>query len=229
MGRRWGYARVSTDDQTTALQVDALKAAGVPAGNIIEEKVSGAAKARPAFQALLSRLEPGDELVVWKVDRLGRNTLDALQTAERLRGAGIHLFVTTLGADLTGSAGRLVFGLMAQIAEFERELIRERVHAGLRAAQARGATLGRRHRLTEHQRREAARVIAEGKTYAEAAALFGVGRSVVFRAVREISAKDGAQASSGRREGHMGRSAKGVLATVSSSLRSDYRLSPHGR
>ena len=138
MGRRWGYARVSTDDQTTALQVDALRAAGVPAENIIEETVSGAAKVRPVFQALLGRLEPGDELVVWKVDRLGRNTLDALQTAERLRAVGIGLVITTLGVDITKEAGRLVFGLMAQIAEFERGLIRERVNAGLKAAKARG-------------------------------------------------------------------------------------------
>ena len=123
--------------------------------------------------------------MVWKVDQLGRSTLDALQAAKRLDEAGVRIVITTLGADLKTPAGRLVFGVLAQIAEFERELTRERIHAGLQAAQARGATLGRCHRLTQHQRREAARVIAEGKTYAEAAALFRVGRSVVFRAARE--------------------------------------------
>ena len=189
MGRRWGYARVSTDDQTTALQVDVLKAAGVPAENIVEERVSGAAKVRPAFHRLLARLEPGDELVVWKVDRLGRNTLDALQTAEQLREAGVGLVITTLGVDITKEAGRLVFGLMAQIAEFERGLIRERVNAGLRAARARGQALGRKPRLTPHQRREAARMAAEGKSYAQIAATLGVGRSIAFRAVREVNAK----------------------------------------
>jgi putative DNA-invertase from lambdoid prophage Rac len=194
MGRRWGYARVSTDDQATALQVDALKAAGVPAENIIEEKVSGAAKVRPAFQALLGRLEPGDELVVWKVDRLGRNTLDALQTAERLRAVGIGLVITTLGVDITKEAGRLVFGLMAQIAEFERGLIRERVNAGLKAAKARGQALGRKPRLTQHQRKEAARMAAEGRSYAEIAATLGVARSIAFRAVKAVNATQAAQA-----------------------------------
>jgi len=194
MGRKWGYARVSTDDQTTALQVGALKAAGVPAENIIEEKVSGAAKVRPAFHRLLARLEPGDELAVWKVDRLGRNTLDALQTAEKLREAGIGLTITTLGVDTAKEAGRLVFGLMAQIAEFERGLIRERVNAGLQAAKARGQVLGRKPRLTPHQRKEAARMAAEGKSYAEIAATLGVARSIAFRAVQGMNATQAAKA-----------------------------------
>jgi len=194
MGRRWGYARVSTDDQTTALQVDALQAAGVLAENIIEETVSGAAQVRPAFHKLLGRLEPGDELVVWKVDRLGRNTLDALQAAERLRAAGIGLVITTLGVDITKEAGRLVFGLMAQIAEFERGLIRERVNAGLKAAKARGQALGRKPRLTQHQRKEAARMAAEGRSYAEIAATLGVARSIAFRAVKAVNATQAAQA-----------------------------------
>ncbi|HJS87541.1 MAG TPA: recombinase family protein [Acetobacteraceae bacterium] len=194
MGRKWGYARVSTDDQATALQVDALKAAGVPEGNIVEERISGAAKVRPAFHKLLGRLEPGDELVVWKVDRLGRNTLDALQTAERLRESGIGLVITTLGVDITKEAGRLVFGLMAQIAEFERGLIRERVNAGLRAAKARGQALGRKPRLTPHQRKEAARMAAEGKSYAQIAATLGVARSIAFRAVQAVNATQAAQA-----------------------------------
>jgi DNA invertase Pin-like site-specific DNA recombinase len=191
MAQVWGYARVSTEDQNPTLQIDALVGAGVPRGQVVVEKASGAAKVRPLFAKLIERLGAGDTLVVWKVDRLGRSTLDALQTAKRLDEAGVRVVITTLGADLKTPAGRLVFGVLAQIAEFERELIRERIHAGLRAAQARGARLGRRHRLNEHQRREAARMIAEGKTYAEAAAMFGVGRSVIFRAAREISAEGG--------------------------------------
>ena len=101
----------------------------------------------------------------------------------------------------TTPGGRLTFHIFAAVGQFERDLIQSRIDAGLKAARARGQVLGRRPRLTLHQRREAARMIAEGKSYAEAAVTLGVGRSVVFRAVREISAKEGAQASSGQREG----------------------------
>jgi tetratricopeptide (TPR) repeat protein len=88
MGHRWGYARVSTDDQTTALQVDALRAAGVPAEHIVEERVSGAAKVRPTFQALLGRLEPGDELVVWKVALDPKNASPHYNLGNVLRDMG---------------------------------------------------------------------------------------------------------------------------------------------
>ena len=189
MAEVWGYARISTDDQNPASQVDALLAAGVPAGRVVVETVSGAAKVRPLFAELAGRLGAGDTLMVWKVDRLGRNTLDALQTAKRLDEAGVRVVITTLGVDLKSPAGRLVFGVMAQIAEFERELIRERVNAGLRAARARGKALGRPHSLTPHQAREAARMVAEGKSLGEAAATLGVGKSIVFRAVRAASAR----------------------------------------
>jgi len=182
----WGYARVSTEDQNPALQVDALVAAGVPAGQVVVEKVSGAAKVRPRFAELLDRLGEGDTLMVWKVDRLGRSTLDALATAKRLDEAGVRIVITTLGVDLRTPAGKLVFGVLAQIAEFERELTVERVKAGLTAAKARGEALGRRRRLTSHQRREAARLVDEGRSYGEIAELLGVGRTVVWRAVREV-------------------------------------------
>jgi DNA invertase Pin-like site-specific DNA recombinase len=189
MGQTWGYCRVSTEDQNPALQVDALIAAGVPADHIVVERVSGAAKVRPEFAKLIDRLGDGDTLMVWKVDRLGRNTLDALQAAKRLDEAGVRIVITTLGADLKTPAGKLVFGVMAQIAEFERELIRERVNAGLKAAKARGKALGRQHKLSPHQGREAAKMIADGKSYAEAAAILGVHRSIVYRAVQAANAK----------------------------------------
>lgn len=189
MAQMFGYGRVSTSDQDTGLQVDALTAAGVPAGNIVCETVSGAAAHKPKLAALLDRLQAGDTLVVWKVDRLGRSTVDALQTAERLNKAGVRVVITTLGVDMSTPAGRLVFGVLAQIAEFERELICERTSAGLAAAKARGATLGRRHSLTAHQRKEAARmVLAEGKSLGEVAAVLGCGRTIIHRAVNEAKA-----------------------------------------
>src|ERR1700760_2700607 len=185
MGQIWGYARVSTEDQELGLQIVALRMAGVPDANIVQEKASGKTGSdRPLYAALLARLEDGDRLVVWKVDRLGRSTLDALQTAKDLDARGVHIVITTLGIDLKTPGGRLVFGMMAQIAEFERELIRERVTAGIAAAKSRGVTFGRRRTLRPNQRAEAVRMhIEEGKSIGQIAALFGCGRTVVHRAI----------------------------------------------
>jgi DNA invertase Pin-like site-specific DNA recombinase len=186
MAQTYGYARVSSEDQELGLQVSALREAGVPEANIVQEKASGKAGSdRPLYEALLDRLRDGDKLVVWKVDRLGRSTLDALRTAQDLDARGVHIVITTLGIDLKTNGGRLVFGMMAQIAEFERELIRERVKAGMIEAKKRGQHMGRRHTLTPHQRAEAARMHAQGKSLGEIAALFGVGRTVIHRAVHQ--------------------------------------------
>ena len=187
MGTTWGYARVSTEDQELGLQISALRAAGVPDANIVQERASGKAGCdRPLYAALLRRLGDGDRLVVWKVDRLGRSTLDALSTAKHLDGLGVHIVITTLGIDLKTPGGRLVFGMMAQIAEFERELIRERVIAGMAEAKKRGQHLGRRHTLRPNQRAEAARLhLVEGKSIGAIAALLGCGRTVVHRAIKD--------------------------------------------
>ena len=179
----WGYARVSREDQQLALQLDALQAAGVPETNIVQEKESGAGR-RPAFDALLRKLNSGDSLIAWKVDRLGRDALAALTVARDLDHRGVRIVITTLGVDSSTPAGRMVFGVLAQLAEFERATLIERTNAGLAAARKRGAHLGRRFRLSPHQQKEARRMRAEeGKTYAQLAALFRVSRSVVWRAV----------------------------------------------
>jgi putative DNA-invertase from lambdoid prophage Rac len=164
-----------------------LGAAGVPEDRIIQEKASGKAGAdRPLYAALLGRLQDGDKLVVWKVDRLGRSTLDALQTAKDLDERGVHIVITTLGIDLKTPGGRLVFGMMCQISEFERELIRERVKAGMADAKARGVHTGRKNTLRPNQRAEAARLhLHEGKSLGEIASLFGCGRTVIYRAVQD--------------------------------------------
>ena len=178
----WGYARVSREDQQLALQLDALQAAGVPATNIMQEKESGV-RQRPVFDALLRKLSTGDSLVAWKVDRLGRDALAALAAARDLDARGVRIVITTLGVDSSTPAGRMVFGVLAQLAEFERATLIERTNAGLAAARKRGTHLGRRFRLTPHQQKEARRMRAEeGKTYAQLAALFRVSRSVVWRA-----------------------------------------------
>ena len=184
MGEVWGYARVSTEDQDLGLQVSALREAGVPENHIVQEKASGKKGSdRPLYAALLAKLKAGDKLIVWKVDRLGRSTINALQVVEDLKDRGVHIVITTLGVDLATPAGKLVFGVLAQIAEFEREQIRERVIAGMAEAKRRGDHVGRKHTLKPHQRAEAARMHAEGKSLGEIAALFGCGRTVVHRAV----------------------------------------------
>jgi DNA invertase Pin-like site-specific DNA recombinase len=185
MGTTWGYARVSAEDQELGLQITALRTAGVPEANIVQEKASGKAGSdRPFYAALLERLKDGDRLVVWKVDRLGRSTLESLNTARDLDERGVHIVITTLGIDLKTPVGRLVFGMMVQIAEFERELIRERVKAGMADAKKRGVHTGRKHTLRPHQRAEAARLHnEEGKSLGNIAALFGCGRTVVYRAI----------------------------------------------
>jgi putative DNA-invertase from lambdoid prophage Rac len=186
MAQVYGYARVSTEDQELGPQVTALRAAGVPDGNIVQETASGKAGAdRPLYAALLARLQAGDSLVVWKVARLGRSTLDALRAAEDLDARGVHIVITTLGIDLKTPAGRLVFGMMCQIAEFERELIRERVTAGMAEAKRRGTLIGRRHTLAPHQRAEAARMhLVDGKSLGAIAKHFNCGRTVVHRAIK---------------------------------------------
>jgi DNA invertase Pin-like site-specific DNA recombinase len=133
------------------------------------------------------QLRDGDTLMVWKVDRLGRSTIDALQTAERLTKAGVRIIVTTLGVDLHTPGGRLVFGVLSQIAEFEREQILERVNDGI-AARAGKKAMGRPRSLNAHQRREAARLIGEGSSYGKVAALFGTSRSVIWDTVAKLRA-----------------------------------------
>jgi DNA invertase Pin-like site-specific DNA recombinase len=190
IGQIWGYARVSTEDQELGLQITtALREAGVPEKHIVREKASGKTGSdRPLYAKLLEKLNDGDRLVVWKVDRLGRSTLDALQTAKALDARGVSIVITTLGIDLKTPSGRLVFGVMSQIAEFEHTLIRERVIAGMADAKARGKHVGRRHTLKPSQRAEAARLhLEEGKSLGAIADMFGCGRSIVFRAVKGAS------------------------------------------
>src|SRR5215216_8164808 len=130
-----GYARVSTDDQTLALQLDALQAAGCKV--IHEDRRSGAAANRPGLKAALAACQSGDVLHVWKLDRLGRSMSELISIIDDLKGRGVGLKVLTgegAAIDTTRPEGRLIFGVFAAFSEFERELIRERTKAGIRAA-----------------------------------------------------------------------------------------------
>lgn len=141
-GRKIGYVRVSDADQSEALQIDALTAAGcdVIYGDL---GVSGATIQRRSLDTLLRDLTQGDVLVVWKLDRLSRSTLHLLQLLEDLRQNGVDFIALTQGIDTTTAIGRMLFGHLAVFAEFEREQIRERTRAGMAAARARGVHIGR--------------------------------------------------------------------------------------
>lgn len=138
-----GYARVSTDDQSLDLQIDALRAAGCE--KIYEEKVSGAAKDRPQLDNLLVEiLRVGDTLTVWRLDRLGRSLPHLVKTVEDLKSRGIGFESLQERIETETASGRLVFHVFAALADFERNIIQERTRAGLAAARARGRTGGRK-------------------------------------------------------------------------------------
>ncbi len=185
MGRLLGYARVSTDDQDLGLQLDALRAAGVSEENLFTDHgVSGAQATRPGLDRLLAAAAPTDTIVCWRLDRLGRSVAHLANLAEDLKSRGVGLRSITDGVDTSTAIGRLLYGLLSTLAEFERETIRERVKAGMQAARKRGVSVGRRRALTTAQAEHARALRAEGRSCAEVAALLGVDRTTVWRVTR---------------------------------------------
>jgi|WetSurMetagenome_2_1015567.scaffolds.fasta_scaffold99169_1 DNA invertase Pin-like site-specific DNA recombinase len=164
-----GYTRVSKSDgsQTTNLQQDALIAAGVTADHIYEDRASGRLDARPGLDAMLKAIREGDTLVIWKLDRLGRNLRHLVNTIYDLTTRGIGLKVLTghgASIDTTTPAGKLVFGIFAALAEFERELISERTKAGLASARARGRKGGAPFKMTTARLRLAMAAMGQSET-----------------------------------------------------------------
>ena len=150
------YARVSKADgsQTLDLQIDALLKEGVDSNHVYQDFASGKLDARPGLEACLKALRSGDTLIVWKLDRLGRNLKHLVNVIQNLSEHGISFKVITgqgANIDTATASGKLIFGIFAALAEFERELIRERTIAGLSAARARGRLGGRRFQLTKSQ------------------------------------------------------------------------------
>ncbi|RCW70100.1 recombinase family protein [Pseudorhodoferax soli] len=187
MSRVFAYCRVSTSDQTTENQLQEIAAAGfaIQASRAITETVSGsvAASERPGFGKLLDKMEAGDMLVVTKLDRLGRNAMDVRGTVEALGGLGIRVHCLALGGmDLCSPAGRMTMGVIAAVAEFERDLLIERTQAGLTRAKAEGKTLGRPSSLTSAQVREVREGIARGQTVAALARAMNTSRQTIMRA-----------------------------------------------
>lgn len=180
VGHLLGYARVSTTDQDAALQLDALTAAGCH--RVFVDTLSGSLERRPELDKLIDQLRPGDTVVVWRLDRLSRSIrhlIDQLQVLAD-RGVGFRSLQETI--DTTTPGGRLVFHVFAALAEFERDLIRERTTAGLQAARARGRHGGRPPRLSADQVKAARRMYEQqDMTVTQIGKVLGVSRTTIYR------------------------------------------------
>lgn len=154
-----GYARVSTDDQNTDLQIDALKQAGCE--KIFVEKASGAQRERPELKNALEYMREGDCLIVWKLDRLARSLKQLIETIEVLEGSGRGFKSITESIDTTTAGGKLIFHIFGALAEFERSMIKERTKAGLKAAKARGKIGGRPKALRDEDIQMAKTLLAD--------------------------------------------------------------------
>ena len=176
----YGYARVSTDNQTLESQIEALRAAG--ADRVFQEKVSGAKADRKELKRVLARLAEGDVLMITRLDRLARSTRDLLNILDSAAkvGAGFRS-LTEAWADTTTPQGRLVTTIMAGFAEFERSLILARTSEGISRAKARGVKLGRPFRMTHHQRQEALARKAAGEAIRGIARSYDVSPSTISR------------------------------------------------
>lgn len=176
-----GYARVSTDEQDPAAQIDALRAAGCDP--IFVERSSGATMRRPEWQACNRGLGRGDTLTVVRIDRLGRSLADLVSTLDDLAARGVHFRSLTEGIDTSTPLGRMFYQLAGAFAEYERALIRERTCAGIDAARAAGRRIGRPPALTNEQRALARRLRSQGEGVAAIARLLKVSPSTVRRAL----------------------------------------------
>ena len=179
-GIRLGYTRVSTVTQTLEQQNAALEAAGVT--KTFSDVMSGARDDRPGLAALMEYVRAGDTVVVWKLDRLGRNMLHILQTVKKLTDGGVTLVSTSDGIDSSTPAGRMMIGVLGSLAEYERELIKERTALKRAASRANGTKFGRPRKVgdTEHIA-TARRMKADGHTARAIAKYLGVSRATLYR------------------------------------------------
>jgi DNA invertase Pin-like site-specific DNA recombinase len=183
---KYGYARVSTDEQNPAMQLADLKKAGC--AKLFKDEVTGAHVNRPALTRCLRTLQPGDTLIVWKLDRLGRSLRDLITMLDGFKQDGIKFLSLTEAIDTTTPTGRAMWQMIGVLAELERSLIIERTHAGVKAAQRRGVKFGRKLKLTADRLATARKLIDDGKTPTQAAKIMGVSRATVYRALRREEA-----------------------------------------
>lgn len=184
--RLLGYTRVSTASQDAQLQLDALVDSGVQKRDVFADVTSGSRTAieRPGMKRLLDYVEPGDTVVVWRIDRLGRSLVDVLNTVNLLRDKGVKIQSLSDGIDPETTSGRLMLGMLATLAEYERELITERVNAGIAAAKQSGTRFGRPpvDPAVIAEKLDIARdARAKGRTAEEAARLVGWSRATLYR------------------------------------------------
>jgi len=177
----FGYARVSTLDQDPTLQLDALAAAGC--AKVFEDRASGARADRLGLQRALDYVHDGDVLIVWKLDRLGRSLPHLIETVSILEKRGVGFRSPTEAIDTTRPGGRLIFHVFGALGQFERDLIRERTRAGLKAAAARRRRGGRKPVITVDKLRRARGLITMGLTVREAAARLRIGKTTLYEAL----------------------------------------------
>lgn len=196
MGELIGYARVSTADQDAAMQIDALKAARCWKV-FVDTNASGALAERVELAKLMEQIRPGDTLTVWRLDRLGRSIGHLIETLTDLSAKDIGFRSLTENIDTTTSGGRLVFHIFAALAEFERDLIRERTRAGLAAARARGRIGGRPRTLSAAQIKTAKAMYAQqDMTVEQIGEVLGVSRSTIYRILSQQTPRRPASARS---------------------------------
>lgn len=176
-----GYARVSTFDQDPQMQIDALVDAGVDSRHLYEERISGSTIQRTKLKEVLEFVKDGDILVVWKLDRLGRSLQDLIHIVKDLKDRGVGFKSLTEGIDTTNSGGMLIFHIFGSLAQFERELIRERTLAGLEAAKRQGRKGGRPRSLNEEQLETMKDLIKKGKGVSYIARSLNTSRYTVYR------------------------------------------------
>ncbi|MBF5060046.1 recombinase family protein [Candidatus Neptunochlamydia vexilliferae] len=181
-----GYARVSTFDQNPQMQIDALIQEGIDSRHLFEEKTSGSTLNRPKLKEALDFLKAGDILVVWKLDRLGRSLQDLIQIIQELKKREIGFKSLTEGIDTTSPGGMLIFHIFGSLAEFGRELIRERTLAGLESARRQGRKGGRPKSLNDEQRETLKELIEQGRGVSYIARTLNTSRFTIYREKKSL-------------------------------------------
>ena len=178
---KYGYARISTEDQNAAMQHTALRQAGCK--TIFTDELSGAMTKRPALLRCLKKLERGDTLTVWKLDRLGRSLRDLIAMLDDLKKRGVKFRSLTEAIDTETPTGRVMWQMIGMMAEYEHTLISERTRAGVKDAKKRGVKFGRKKKLGPAQVTKARKLIEAGERVEDVAALWNVGRTTLYRAL----------------------------------------------
>jgi DNA invertase Pin-like site-specific DNA recombinase len=183
---KYGYSRVSTEDQNLAMQLAALKKAGCK--TVFKDEVTGAHVKRPALSRCLKALETGDTLIVWKLDRLGRSLRDLIHMLDCFKQQGVKFRSLTEAIDTETPTGRAMWQMIGMLAELEHSLIKERTRAGVKDAQKRGVKFGRKVKLTPDRLAHARKLIQQGTRPTGAAKIIGIGRTTLYDALQREAA-----------------------------------------